>query len=128
MAKKQAFKNVDPQFAAAFNRGDAAGVAALYTRDTLYLVPDAAMAKGRKAMQAAVQRGIDSGWRNMKFTSVQAGSDGDLAYHIGKLAVDVPTATGKRREKGKFIDIYKRQKDGSWMIHATIYNSDKPQE
>jgi len=36
--------------------------------------------------------------------------------------------TGSRtREKGKFIDIYKRQKDGSWKIHATAYNSDKPQ-
>ena len=69
---------------------------------------------------------FDAGWKNMSFSSVQFGSDGDLAYHVGTFSVDAPTDEGMRKEEGKFVDMYKRQADGSWKIHVTIFNSDTP--
>jgi uncharacterized protein (TIGR02246 family) len=126
MAKKQAFENLDGQYAAAANRGDAAAVANLYTKDALYLVPNGETVKGRNAIQSTAQEMIDAGMKNLKFSSVVHEVDGDLAYHVGKLSMDIPTGAGIHREKGKFVDIYKRQDDGSWKIQVTIYNSDLP--
>lgn len=62
----------------------------------------------------------------MRLTSVEIGSDGDLAYHFGKLESDVETKQGNRRVAGKYVDIYKRGDDGVWKIHLTIYNMDAP--
>ncbi len=33
---------------------------------------------------------------------------------------------GPISDVGKFVEIFKRQADGSWKIHVTIWNSDKP--
>jgi uncharacterized protein (TIGR02246 family) len=126
MANKQAFTSLVPTFAKAFNRGDTAGIAALFARDALRLTPNGPIMKGRKAIEANSAEAIKSGQKNIKFTAIRGGSDGNLAYHVGRFAVDVPTAGGTRKERGKYVDIYKRQKNGSWKIAVTIYNSDLP--
>jgi uncharacterized protein (TIGR02246 family) len=126
MAKKQPFKHCDAAYAKAFNKGDAKGVAALYTRDAAWMVPNGPTVKGRKAFEAATAEAINAGWKNIKFSGQKSGSDGDLAYNVGRLTMDMTTANGTRKEKGKFVDIYKRQADGSWKIALTIFNSDLP--
>lgn len=67
------------------------------------------------------------GWKDPSLGSVEIGSEGKLAYHVGTFSVDIPTNEGmSTRETGKFVDIYKRQAGGSWKIHVTIFNSDSP--
>lgn len=122
MAKKQAFKNSDAQYAKAFNAGNAAGVAALYTKDALYMGPEAPPVKGRKALQAAAQAAIDAGWRDIKFKTIRTGVDGDMAFSIGSVSM----TQGATKVKGKYQDVYKRQADGSWKVASTMYNLDKP--
>jgi uncharacterized protein (TIGR02246 family) len=128
MARNNPFKKLDAKWAAAFNRGDAAGVVALHTRNTVLVAPGGGLVKGRKARQAIVQGGIDGGARDLKFTTVEAGADGDLGYELGRYSMEVATATGKRREKGYFLAVLKRRKDGSWQSHAIAHNSDTPQK
>jgi hypothetical protein len=30
--------------------------------------------------------------------------------------------------RGKYMDVYRRQRDGTWKVIATIYNTDEPDE
>jgi uncharacterized protein (TIGR02246 family) len=126
MAKKQAFKNTDAAYAKAFNSGDVATVAALYTKDAIFMMPETPAYKGTKGVRAQTQAMIDAGWRNFKLKSIKSGSDGDLAFNIGRVTMDQPAGGAAARVAGKYLDIYRRQKDGSWKIIATSYNPDKP--
>ena len=126
MAKKQAFKNSDSAYAKAFNAGDAAKVAAIYRKDAIFMMPETPAYKGTKGVEALNQGMIDAGWRNIKFKSIKSGSDGDLAFNVGNVSMDQPSGSGTTRVKGKYLDVYQRQRDGSWKIIANMYNSDKP--
>jgi ketosteroid isomerase-like protein len=69
---------------------------------------------------------IDAGWRSIKFKTIKSGSDGDLAFNIGSVSMDQPSGGGTVKVKGKYLDVYRRQRDGCWKIIATMYNTDKP--
>jgi uncharacterized protein (TIGR02246 family) len=126
MAKKQAFKNSDAAYAKAFNAGDAARIAAIYSKDAIFMMPETPSYKGTKGVRAINQAVIDAGWRNIKFKTIKSGSDGDLAFNIGSVSMDQPSGDGTARVKGKYLDVYRRQRDGSWKIIATMYNADEP--
>ena len=126
MTKKQAFRNSDAVYAKAFNAGDAAQVAELYGKDAIFMMPEMPAYKGTKGVRGQNQAMIDAGWRNFKLKSIKSGSDGDLAFNIGRVTMDQPAGGGTARAAGKYLDIYRRQKDGSWKIIATSYNPDKP--
>ncbi len=127
MTVEQEIRDTDDQFAAAFNRGDIAALVAMHAEKALLLPPDSPMEKGGKAVEAGFTELLEAGWKNLKFTSVEIGSEGALAYHVGKYSADVP-AKGGSHEKvtGKYVDIYKRDPDGAWKICVTMFNSDAP--
>ena len=126
MAKKQAFKTSDAAYAKAFNAGDAGQVVALYSKDAIFMMPETPAYKGTKGVRAMTQTAIDAGWRKIKFKTIKSGSDGDLAFNIGSVSMDQPSGGGTVRVRGKYMDVYRHQRDGSWKIIATMYNADKP--
>ena len=52
---------------------------------------------------------------------VDFGVDGDLAYQIGTYAVEGANPP----EQGKFLNILKRQADGTWKVAVSAFNSDR---
>ena len=126
MAKRLPFKNSDAAYAKAFNAGDAAKISALYSKDAIFMMPETPPYKGTKGVRALAQAGIDAGWRNMEFRKIKSGSDGDLAFNIGSFSMDQRSDGGTTKVRGKYLDVYRRQKDGSWKIIATMANRDKP--
>jgi len=126
MAKEQAFKNSDTEYAKAFNASDPAKIAALYTEDAIVSMPEMAMFKGSKGVQAHAQMMLDAGWQNVEFKSILSKADGDLAVNIGSVALN-KVADGKAiKLKGKYVDVYRRETDGAWKIIATMFNPDEP--
>ena len=125
MAKKQSFKNADAAYAKAFNAGDAATIAALYSKDAIFMMPEEPAYKGTKGVRDRAQTAFDAGWRNIKFKTIKSGSNGDLAFNVGSVSMDQPSDDGMVKVKGKYLDVYQRQKDGRWKIIATSYNTDK---
>ena len=53
---------------------------------------------------------------------VEYGVEGDLAYQIGTYAV----ADADPPEIGKFLNVLKRQADGTWKVAVSMFNSDTP--
>ena len=124
MPKKQPFKTVDAAYAKAFNTRDAAGIAALYSKDAIFMMPDESARKGAKGVKDLAQAAFGAGWSNIKFKTIKCGSDGDLAFAVGTVLMDQPSGDSTVKVKGKYLDVYQRQKDGSWKIVATCYNND----
>ncbi len=123
MDMKKILEDFDDAYNEAFNRGDAAGCAAFFTDDVMLLPPDQPMIRGKKAFVEAYQSRMkeNSGGTHSN-ALVEYGVEGDLAYQVGTFAItdtDPP-------EQGKFVNILKRQPDGSWKVSVSIFNSDKP--
>ena len=128
MTLEQQIKEADAEFAETFNRGDFDALETLHENDAMMLAPDSPMAVGgSEAVVQEYREMWDAGWRNISLTSVEIGSDGNLAYHVGKAEFDVPTKDGPtKRIAAKYVDIYRCGEDGLWKIHLTSYNMDEP--
>ena len=115
-------------FAAAFNGGDGAGVAALYTEDAALLPPGEARVDGRAAVEAYWQGAIDAGLTDIALTPVEVEEDGALAYELGAFSLAVPGENDtKATVTGKYIVVWKKGSDGTWRLHRDIWNADPAQ-
>lgn len=127
MSVEQEIKDADARFVEAFNRGDTAALVLEHTADVWVLPFDGPAKRGSDAVESDFRELLDAGWKNLSIGSVEIGSEGNLAYNVGKFSVDVPTKEGtSKRVTGKYVDVYKRQADGSWKIHVTSFNTDEP--
>ena len=52
----------------------------------------------------------------------------DLAYVVGTYTMTIvpPGAPGPINDSGKYVEIRRKQSDGSWLIAVDIFNSDLP--
>jgi len=123
MDMKNVLEDFDAAYNEAFNRGDAAGCSAFFTEDVLLMAPGQPMTRGKKAFEDTYRSRMEEssgGTHSNKL--VEYGAEGDLAYQVGTFAItgmDSP-------EQGKFVNVLKRQSDGTWKVAVSIFNSDRP--
>lgn len=96
----------------AYNAGDAARVAALYTDEGQYLSAHV-HARGREAVRAYFQKGIDAGGRIEAIRVLESWSAGSLAYAIGTYQAD----NAGQQVDGRILLVLRRC-DGEWRIAA----------
>ena len=118
------------RFAAAYNAGDAAGVADLYAEDAVSMPDHHAAVVGKAAIQQYLQELFAQYTANLTITPVDTEISGDLAHEHGTFAMTVtPKAGGNAMtDNGNYLVILKRQADGSWKIHHDMDNSSNPQQ
>lgn len=111
-------------FAAAFNRGDDAGVAAHYAEDGAILPPDSARVDGRANIQAFWKGAINAGLTDLTLKAVEVGGSGDIAFEVGEVSYSAPDKTGARSTAtGKYIVVWKKGTDGVWRLYRDIWNA-----
>ena len=110
-------------FMAAVRRGDAAGLAALYTENGQVLPPNAGVVAGRQGVQAFWQAVMDMGVKEAKLEIVELESHGVTAIEVS--AFTLLGEGGQVLDKGKYIVIWKRE-GGQWKLHRDIFNSSMP--
>jgi uncharacterized protein (TIGR02246 family) len=119
-------RRADSAFVAAANAGDADALAAVYTNNASLLPPNLPPQKGRNAI-----RSFWAGFLNAYTVRFELGSDtiegrGDLAYNVGRYrftAVPKDKANPGVADEGKFVEILKKQSDGSWKYLIDMYSS-----
>jgi ketosteroid isomerase-like protein len=123
-ADHAAIRDVHTRFPDLLVRQNFAALARLYTQDTVFMPPHHPAVHGRAALE---------GWmtnfpRVLRMTLNVDEIDGraDIAYVRGTYAMTIhpdgaPTPVD---DAGKFLEICKRQPDGSWLVAADIFNSD----
>ena len=120
---KATIEKLNDVWTAAFNKGDAAAVAALYTEDAYVLPPGSAMVKGRAAIEGfwrqAAQQMTDA-----KLTTVDV-------LPLGRSAArEIGTVTLKTKSQppqeiaGKYVVVW-RKIGRDWKLATDIWNTDK---
>ncbi|WP_201838116.1 YybH family protein [Microvirga zambiensis] len=120
---KATIQSLSDQFAKAFNAGDAAGVAALYTEDAVILPPGGEMMKGRSAIQA-FWKGAAEQLGDGTLTTVDVKPLGnDTAREIGTFSFRSKGAQ-PQEVTGKYVVVW--EKVGSdWKLATDIWNTNK---
>ena len=114
------------QFTEAFNKGDAAAVANLYTTDARMLPPNAEMVDGRANIQKYWQGAMSAGVKMVSLETVHVETQGNIAVEIGRYTTTIPGAGSiTTTDKGKYVVVWKRE-GGSWKLAVDIFNTSIP--
>jgi len=104
-------------------------VMSLYAEDAIALYPNIPLLTGKDAIRERwrttfAKPGFAISGQSLK---VEVSSSGDLAYAYGSSRSSVNDATGNPvPDKGKYVAVYRKQRDGKWKIAVDIANSDLP--
>jgi uncharacterized protein (TIGR02246 family) len=124
---RKAIESGNAKFMEAFNQGDSAAVAALYTEDATVMPPNSDMIRGRHGIQDFWLAGIQGGLKDLSLTTVDVSAGGDTAYEIGTFSLTAqPKGQEPVRTSGKYVVVWHRSPDSSWKLHVDIWNSNTP--
>jgi uncharacterized protein (TIGR02246 family) len=117
---------LDAYFDAAIS-GDASRWAALYANDAVIMPPNSATAEGRGAIETWL-KALPVVITEADGEALEVDGTGDLAYVRGTYAMSmkVPSVAQPVRQDGKFLQIYARQPDGTWLLARDIWNANAP--
>ncbi len=113
----------DETFMTTFSRGDAAGIAALYTTNGQFLPPNSDVVTGKQAIQATFQGLMDMGIKTVKLETTEVEGYGDTASEVGRYTLG--GEDGQVMDQGKFLVIWK-QEAGQWKLHRDMINTSMP--
>ena len=120
---KATLEKLNDAWTAAFNKGDAAAVAALYTEDAYVLPPGSAMVKGRAAIEAFWRQAAQQ-MSDPKLTTIDV-------LPLGRSAArEIGTVTLKTKSQppqevvGKYVVVW-RKIGRDWKLATDIWNTDK---
>jgi uncharacterized protein (TIGR02246 family) len=120
---KATIEKLNEVWTAAFNKGDAAAVAALYTEDAFVLPPGSGMVKGRAAIEAF--------WRQAAQQMTDARLTTIDVLPLGRSAArEIGTVTLKAKSQppqeivGKYVVVW-RKIGREWKLATDIWNTDK---
>jgi ketosteroid isomerase-like protein len=126
---EQAVRAADIAWAQAFSRKDLAGYLAFVDSTASIQQPNAPTVTGTAAIRALIEGfyalpNLSGTWQP---TSVEASRSGDLAYSTGTYELSFNDPSGKPvTERGKYVEIWRQQADGSWKMVVESFNSDLP--
>lgn len=118
-------KQADGRFAEIFSRGDAAGMAALYTEDGLLLPTGSDFVRGTRAIEEFWQGAMDAGVSQARLEPLEVEQHGDTAIEMG--CYRLADAGGTVLDQGKYVVIWKRV-EGIWKLRRDIWNTSQPAE
>ena len=115
----QAVKAFITKYLDAYNRKDAAGVAALYTEDGL-LVPPGPITTGKQNIEKAWRAVFDAGRTGLRYDIHQVQAEGNIVWSVGQFTVMVPDESGVLQERqGNFANVYQWEGDVlKFRVHA----------
>lgn len=97
-----------------------------YAADAVVLPPDGPAVEGR----AAIERWLAAfpAFSDLKFEILELDGRGDLAYARGRytMMMTPPGAPAPVHVTGKYLEIWRKQQDGSWKVTHDTFNSDMP--
>ena len=111
----------------AYNKKDAAGVAALYTEGGL-LVPPGPITTGKQNIEKAWQAVFDTGRTGLRYDIQQVQAEGNIVWSVGQFTVMAPDESGVLQERqGNFANIYQWEGDGlKFRVHAFNFLPPRP--
>jgi uncharacterized protein (TIGR02246 family) len=128
-ADETALRNLDAEWSTAASAKDVEKTVSYYSDDALVLPPNSPVLTGKAAARAMwggmfKAPGFGGGW---KATRVEVAQSGDMGYVTGSYEMTETDAAGKpMTDKGKYLEVWKKQADGSWKCVADMFSSNLP--
>ena len=126
---EQALRDLDAKWSAAAGAKDVDKTVSYYSEDAVVMPPNAPSAKTKETIRSAWKEMLTSPGAaiSWKATKVEVAKSGDLAYVSGTYEEATTDASGKPvKDRGKYVEIFKKQADGTWKVIVDIWNSDLP--
>jgi ketosteroid isomerase-like protein len=103
-----------------------AATSAYYAEDAQWMMPNMPTAEGRAAIKAAFSQ-----WppiKGFELTEVSLEGAGDFAYrhYTYVMTLAAPGSAGTVTDKGKGIEVFEKQADGTWRVIRDVGSSDLP--
>ncbi len=124
-----AIRALDEQWSATAAKNDLAGTVAFYADDAVLLPPNAPMATDPKSIRqswaALLGPNIAVSW---KVSKAEVAESGELGYLYGTYEESIKDPKGGPpvQDRGKLVEVWKKQADGNWKCIVDTYNSDLP--
>jgi uncharacterized protein (TIGR02246 family) len=128
-ADEKAIRDTETQWVKAFAAKDMDKIVAPYADDATVLLSNAPTMTGKDAIRAGMKDAIaDPKFAlDLKTVKVDVSKD-DLAYSQGTYSVMATDPKTKKvvTETGRYVEVYKKQADGSWKIVEDINSPEAP--
>lgn len=128
-ADEAAIRKADADWVTAAQSKQVGAWVAFYSDDAVVLPPNDKVASSKDEIRNAVGEllalpGLSVSWHP---TKVEVARSGDIAYLYGAYELTMTGANGKPiADRGKNVEIWKKQPDGNWKCVLDTWNSDLP--
>ena len=128
-ASEAAVRAADVSWSRAAQAHDMTAVFSYYASDAVVLPANSEMSTDKLGMQKVwsemLTKDTDLEWTPMW---VEAAKSGDLVYVVGNYTLTTKAGKGKpsKIERGKYMEVWKKQADGTWKAEADTWNADAP--
>jgi len=123
-ADEQAIRDGEAQWVKDFAAKDVEKVAAHYADDGSSMIPLMTLMTGKDAIRAGLKQEFSDPNSSLDFhpTKVEVSKSADLAYSQGTYMYSSTDPKTKKAvtESGNYVEVYKKQADGSWKVAADI--------
>ena len=105
------------------------GFLSYYTDDAALMAPNEPIAVGKEAARKALEPlfalpGFSVKWQTAK---VDVSGSGDIGYARGTYELTMNDPAGKpMTDRGKYLEVWRKQADGTWKCTVDMFNSDIP--
>jgi ketosteroid isomerase-like protein len=124
----EAIKSLDAQWSKTAGTRDVDATVAYYSDDAVLLAPNEPMITGKQALRASWAALLSpNNAVSWHATHVDVANSGELAYLTGTYQLTAKDTLGHASlDRGKIIEVFRKQADGTWKVVADMYNSDLP--
>ena len=127
--EKEKIRQADIAWSKAAEMLDLEAIVSYYTDDVVVMLPNMPVVVGKEAARELNRSMLDTPGYSAKWepVKVEVASSGDIGYARGNYVLTINGANGVPvTDKGKYVEIWKKQADGEWKVAVEMFNSDLP--
>jgi ketosteroid isomerase-like protein len=127
-ADEAAVRAADIAWSATAEKRDLDALVSFYGDDVVVLLPNAPAVVGKSAARdlnrAMLAATLAVKWQPVK---VEVAASGDIGYVRGTYDLTIKGPSGAPvNDKGKYVEVWRKQADGAWKVIVEALNSDLP--
>lgn len=121
---EQAVRDADEQWSRAAANKDVEKTISFYAAGAIVLPPNAPTVTSQDGIRELWKTFLDGlSTISWKTTRVEVAKSGDMAYLTGTYEMTSKEGTS---DHGKYLEVFKKETDGSWKCGADMFSSDLP--